>query len=227
MDKSEFNSSIKLACDWLTDVAQVKTDDLPVDTHDKVGFGYASWKGSIRGEYSVAEKTWWYYCPVWHTGQAVKSLLLAADFLGEQKYLQAARMGADFIYANQVWDQTNPDHGLILAFEDHRDKTNTSAIMECMDGLMLLADKIESQHMWDRLIAAGHFIVDKLYMPEVGLFRDCYDPNTHSVVLPNPYVTKNNIGGRPLIEDGILVRLYDKMYSPQSLGQSGSHKASY
>ena len=203
-------NSVRMACDWLMDMAQVQTDYLPPDTEDLNGFGYASWKGSIRGEYSVAEKKWGYFCPIWHTGQAVKSLVLAAEFLNDDKYMQAAKMGADFIYANQVWDASSPDHGLILAFEDIPDKVNTSAIMECMDGLMLLADKLESQEMWDQLIAAGHFIVDKMYMPDAGLFRDVYDPNTHSVLLPNPYLTKNDIGGRPLIDDGVLVRLYEK-----------------
>ena len=44
-----------------------------------------------------------------------------------------------------------------------------------------------------------------MFMPDVGLFRDLYDPQDHAVK-PAPYRTKDNIGGRPLVEDAILVK---------------------
>lgn len=203
-------ASIRNACDWIANVAQVKGDALPENTVDWKGYAYSSWKGSVRGEYSAAEKTWRYFGPIWHTGQAVKALVLTSDFLSEDKYLQAARLGADFILANQVWDKTSPDHGLIRAFEDIPDKVNTSAAMECMHGLMMLADRIGSPEIWDRLVAAGCFLLDRMYMPEAGLFRDGYDPVRHEIVMPSRFVTKNNVGGRPLVEDAVLVRLFEQ-----------------
>lgn len=102
----------EMACSWLTDIAQVQTEQLTVE-EDKVGHGYASWKGAIRGEYSAAERHWWFFCPVWHTGQAVKALVLAYQRFHNDKYLQAARLGAAFIYDKQIWDETDPDFGLI------------------------------------------------------------------------------------------------------------------
>jgi hypothetical protein len=98
---------------------------------------------------------------------------------------------------------------LILAYEDIPTQVNTSAVMECMEGLMLLADAENDQAAWERIVAAGSFIVDKMFMPVEGLFRDLYNPKTH-VVEKAPYRTKDDIGGRPLIEDGILVRLYER-----------------
>lgn len=206
---SKLKERIGLACDWLTDVAQIKTDQLPADTQDRYNHRHTTWLGAIRGEYWAATRQWDLFCPVWHTGQTAKALLLAGKLLNTQKYTTAARQGAAFIFAHQVWDSASPDHGLILAYEDFGDKVTTSAVFEAMHGLMLLAETEKSQDLWQRIVAAGHFLVDKLYMPGQGLFRDLYDPATHTIP-PNPYRTKDNVGGRPLIDDSIMLRLFWK-----------------
>ncbi|NLW87314.1 MAG: hypothetical protein GXY38_10620 [Planctomycetes bacterium] len=210
LERKKLLDSVRLACDWLANTAQTKTHELPPRTGNPGKYPYSSWRGAMRTEYRVADKHWWYYGVIWHTGQAVKALVTAADALGDETYLQAAAMGADFILANQVWDRANPDHGLILAYEDYPDTVNTSAIMECMHGLMLLADRIGSRQIWDRVIAAGQVLINKHYMPQHGLFRDIYDPAKHEFVVPNPFRTKNDIGGRPLVEDSVLLRLFEK-----------------
>lgn len=207
--KTQLLESVNLACSWLMDVAQVKADHLTI-AKNKKGFKYDTWKGVIRGEYSAGRKEWDFFCPIWHTGQAVKALVQAYKITKEKKHLQAARLGAEFITHNQIFEKNHPDFGLILAFEDHADKVNTSAILECMDGLIHLAEIENTDSLWQRIIAAGDFIIEKMFMPKEGLFRDCYDPDTHSVELPNPFPTKDNIGGRPLIDDAIFVRLYER-----------------
>lgn len=209
-DSNQIKQAIILACDWLADVAQVQTDTLPPDTIDSHSYPFASWKGVIRSHYTAATREWDFMGPTWHTGQAVKALHLAARFFGRDKYRHAARAAAHFILANQVYDPAHPDHGLMLAYEDFGDKVNTSAILESMDGLILLAAESNDADLWDRLIASGDFILKHLYMSHEGLFRDVYDPKTHSVLLPNPYPARNNIGGRPLVDDAIFLRLYEK-----------------
>ncbi|MFA5865435.1 MAG: hypothetical protein WC975_12220 [Phycisphaerae bacterium] len=209
LDPLKLKSGLLLACDWVTEIAQLKTENFPPDTRDTIGHLHKSWKGAIRGEYSVAQKQWDFFCPVWHTGQAVKALVLAAEYFKNERYQSAARLGADFIINNQIWNPENPDHGLILAYEDYGDKVTTSAILESMHGLILLADTESSSELWSRLTTAGNFLIDKLYMPQECLFRDLYDPAIHCAA-PNPYRTKNNIGGRPLLDDSIMLRLYHK-----------------
>ncbi|MBN1555959.1 MAG: hypothetical protein JXA11_14540 [Phycisphaerae bacterium] len=209
LDAKDVRTAMEHACHWLVDIAQLQSDELPADTDNSHGFPYTRWRGAIRGEYSAAKQKWWFFCPVWHTGQAVKALVLASQTLEQPRWINGAKLGAEFIYNHQVYDEAGPDHGLILAYEDLPEKVNTSAIMECMDGLMRLADAENDQAAWDRIVAAGSFIVDKMFMPEEGLFRDLYDPKIHSVI-PAPYRTKDNIGGRPLVEDAILVRLYER-----------------
>jgi hypothetical protein len=205
----ELEIGILRACDWLINIAQVKTPSLPPDTADSTNHKHPDWRGAIRGEYSVSKKQWDFFCPVWHTGQAVKALVLAGDYFKKESYLSAARLGATFIFNNQIWDENHPDHGLILAYEDYGDKVTTSAILEAMHGVILYAQQTTSCDLWARMIRSGEFLIDKLYIPEKGLFHDLYDPQTHSVV-PNPYRTRNNIGGRPLIDDGIFLILYQK-----------------
>lgn len=215
MNKEELLESINLACNWLTDIAQVKTEQLTV-ARNKEGFKYENWKGAIRGEYNCGNKEWDFFCPIWHTGQAVKSLVNAYNITKNEKHLQAARLGAEFITNNQVFDKKYPDFGLILAYEDFPEKVNTSAILECMDGLMHLAELENNETLWTRIVATGDFIIEKMFMPEEGLFRDLYDPQQHSAT-PAPYATKNNIGGRPLIDDAIFVKLYEHTHDKKYL----------
>ena len=208
MDRKQLVESMDLACNWLCDIAQVKTDNLTIELNRK-GFKYDSWKGAIRGEYSCKTREWDFFCPVWHTGQAVKALVKAYKLTGNEKYLEAAKLGAEFITNVQIYDKDDIDFGLILAFEDIPTQVNTSAILESLDGLMHLADLENDEGLWDRIIAAGEFVASKAYNADLGLFRDLYDPETHQFV-PTPFQTKDGKDGRPLIDDAIFIKLYKK-----------------
>ncbi|HEX7010869.1 MAG TPA: hypothetical protein VF184_12875, partial [Phycisphaeraceae bacterium] len=162
----------------------------------------------IRGEYHAGQKRWWFSCPLWHTGQAVKALLLASQRLQEPRFLEGAQLGARFILNQQVWDPSDPNHGLLLAYEDLDGQVNTSAIMETLDGLMLLADHLASPPMWQRVAAAGQFLLERLYVPEQGVFLDHYCPAQRRAV-QTPFATKGGVVGRPLLEDAVLLKLYD------------------
>lgn len=210
LEAEKVREAMRAGCEWIQNVAQLKTDELPPDTDDRRGFGYQRWRGVIRGEYSAATRKWWFGCPVWHTGQAVKALVLASKRLNAPGLMEGAQAGATFVYNQQVWDESDPDHGLLLAFEDLPDQVNTSATMEAMDGLMLLANELNSNSMWERIVAAGNFLVDRMFMPELGVFRDLYHPTERHLGPTTIFATKNNIGGRPLLEDAVLLKLYDR-----------------
>ncbi|MDD3927200.1 MAG: hypothetical protein PHT33_11150 [bacterium] len=200
-------SSVSLACDWLVDVAQVREESLGVEMDSK-GYRYDSWKGAIRGEYHAGKREWDFFCPVWHTGQAIKALLQAAKALNEERYRSAALLAGEFILDKQIWRDNHPDHGLILAFEDFPDKVNVSAVLECLDGLIALAEGMGSSRLWKRIETAVDFLIERTYMPAEGLFRDVYDPALHALLLPNPYRSKASVGGRPLIDDAVFMSLY-------------------
>ncbi|MBN2153340.1 MAG: hypothetical protein JW839_17940, partial [Candidatus Lokiarchaeota archaeon] len=194
--------ALELAVDWITDVAQVKTEKLTIE-HDSANHKHIYWKGAIRGEYSPANRKWDFFCPCWHTGQAIKALAMASStpgLKGRGKTLDAAREAANFLLANQVWDEMDGDHGLILAYEDYGHLVNASAILESCDGLLHLADATGDGVYRDRVIGALDFVARKLYIPGQGLFADAYDPAKKTI--DNFYGT----GGRPLLDDAMFLK---------------------
>ncbi|OGV49869.1 MAG: hypothetical protein A2017_13415 [Lentisphaerae bacterium GWF2_44_16] len=210
IDKKEILSSMEKACGWLADTAQIKNETLPPDVVNDRPYIYNSWKGAIKTQYSAADRKWTFMCPVWHSGQAVKALMKAYKITGNENLLESAKLAADFIFNSQVWDEKNPDHGLILAFEDFPDKINASAIIECLEGLMIMADFEKSEDKWQRIIAAAEFLIEKMYIQGMGVFMDVYDPAIHSCLKNTPFKVKGNAGGRPLLDDAVFLKLYNK-----------------
>ena len=48
--RTRIESAVRSACDWLTDIAQVKTEGLT--NKDRSVYGYDSWRGAFRDSYS-------------------------------------------------------------------------------------------------------------------------------------------------------------------------------
>jgi hypothetical protein len=139
---------------------------------------------------------------VWHTGQAIKALVLASQALNRPDLLDAARFSAEFIGAERVGDQSSPHYGLIFGFEDFGDKVNTSAVLECVDGLWLLADATGDGRYAEWASAAAAWEARYSYRGD-GLFRDLFDVKTWSHVPPPADADKP---GRPLIDDAIFLK---------------------
>ena len=199
MEKMKLLTALNDACSWISDVAQVKCPE-----QARVGRGklmrYARWEGAIRGEYSAATRAWDFFCPVWHTGQAVKALVMASELLGDS-ILESAVRGADFILAAQV--ASGKDKGLILAFEDKSDQVNTSAILECLDGLFVLSAKTGESKYRDAALKALAWVAERAYVENEGIFLDLYDPASGAFI-PNAY----GCAARPLLDDGVFLTGY-------------------
>ncbi|NLS79666.1 MAG: hypothetical protein GXY76_20655 [Chloroflexi bacterium] len=206
IDRALLADRLRLACSWLTDRAQIR-EQQPADIANSHGFRYADWRGSMRGEYSAAKAQWDVFCPIWHTGQAVKALVLAHRVLGDAGLLEAAKAGGAFILRQQVHDPADPDHGFIAAFEDYGDKANTSAILECLDGLFYLADETRDQTWEEAAIRALRWVLRKAYLPGEGLFRDLYDPAARAFAPWRPRHSNDrpDVPGRPLLDDGVFL----------------------
>lgn len=200
--------SLNAACHWLTEKAQMKTEYLTDEKNTKEHI-YRNWKGAIKGEYTASVRQWDFYCPVWHTGQAVKALVLAYRLTGREEYLDGAREGSRFIYRYQIWDENDPLHGLILAYENRNDLVYTSAVLECMDGLMELAELDQDEEAWKRIIRAAEFIIRYTYQDN-GLFWDAFSAEGRETIVPNHCRVKEGCDGRPLLDDGVFCRLYEK-----------------
>jgi len=193
--------SIRLACEWLTEIAQVKHAKLSDDPRrPTTEHHYEDWRGAIKGEYSHAERRWWFFCPIWHTGQAVRSLAQAHRLLGDPDLLDSAKFSADFILRQRITDPADEDYGLILAYEDLPDKPNTSAIMEALPGLIELHQITGEETYLTASKDALDWVVKKAFMADLSLMRDMYDPKARRFIDEGFGVI-----GRPLVEDAVLL----------------------
>jgi hypothetical protein len=206
LDLRALRARMLLACSWMTDVAQIRDEHLTVEknTHD---LRIESWKGALRGEYSAADRQWDFFCPVWHTGQAIKALVLAYRLTGEASLLEHARLGAHFLQSQRVSDRSNKDYGLIFGFEAAGDQVNTSAVLECAIGLLWLADTSGERQYEQWALDAASWVARNAYLGQ-GLFRDAYSIESWSWV-PAPWAGKAlPTPGRPLLDDGIFLEAY-------------------
>jgi hypothetical protein len=195
--QTKLKQHLQLAVDWLSNIAQIK-DNKAVGRHGNK-FPYRHWNGAIRGEYSVAEQTWDCYCPIWHTGQAVKALVLAAEALDKPELLSVAKFSAEFILNNQL--VTGNDKGLILAYEDHADKVNTSAILETVDGLFYLAQATDEIKYTDAALDALYWVANNAWEPQKKTFHDLYESKAKKFIFGI-----RGAQGRPLLDDAVFVR---------------------
>ncbi len=205
-DIEGLRAALKLACQWLVDTAQIKTETLTCEKN-KASHPTSYWKGAIRGEYSVAKKQWSFFCPMWHTGQAIKSLVMAYNVLNDRNLLEAAMFSAGFIEANRISDPESSDFGLILAYEDFPDLVNTSAVLETLDGLLMLSETTGDKKYQEWALEALSWVISKMYIHGEGLFRDWYDPKDQMVVENN--ALSHSFPGRPNIDDSVLLKAYE------------------
>ncbi len=187
---------------FLTESAIIR-DNTPPGEHSKK-FGYTNWNGAIRGEYALSRGQWDTFCPIWHTGQAIKALCLASKALNESKWLEYAAECAAFLLANQL--QQGEDAGLLLAFEDDPQMVNTSAILESLDGLFMLSDMLNDPRCECAALSAAKWVARKAWLPSEGKFQDTYDIKCRKFKvladLPN--------ASRPLLDDCIFYRCYQR-----------------
>jgi hypothetical protein len=199
---TELKDALALAFGWLTDIAEVRTEKLTIEKNS-LGHGHADWRGAIRGEYSAARREWDFFCPIWHTGQAVAALVAAHRVLRDDRLIESARLAAEFIVRERVSDSAHPHFGLIFATEDRGNVVNTSAILECCDGLIALSEYTNEPQYWDVVTSAAGWIAKHAYLGD-GLFKDAFSLQDWDFtdLFPGP--------GRPLIDDAIMLRSYER-----------------
>ena len=193
----KLQDSLDLALEWLSGAAVVRNNE-PVGENGRA-VGYTVWNGAVRGEYFSGDKSWESFCPVWHTGQAVKALVMASALPGRENLLDTACECAGFILAQQI--NSGADEGLILAFEDHCDKVNTSAILEALDGLFMLSDRTGEKKYEECALKALQWVSTHAWQQDMGKFFDLYQVPEGKFVF--------GISGsqnRPLLDDAVFLK---------------------
>lgn len=201
--REELEKSVLLACDWMTNISQVQTKMPDKDKHE-IRYNYENWRGANRGEYMPGEK-WKFFGPVWHTEQGVKALALAYKYFKKPYLLESARLGAEFILNQQVTEKNDIDYGMVEAYEDDVDKLNTSAVLESCDGLFTLSEVTGEMKYAERALEAIDWVVRRCYLGD-GIFENQYDVKNSKGL--NPWPNKYNDPGRPLLDDGVLLKAW-------------------
>lgn len=210
LDRDALTGAVVAACDWITGLAQMKEDTLSSEQNSHK-LGHRHWRGALRGEYRASTRQWDFFCPVWHTGQAIKALVWASAALNRPDLLSAARLGAGFIEAECITDQSHPQFGLIFAFEDFGDKVSTSAVLEALDGLFLLSDATGDGRYAELAQRALAFEARNSYLGD-GLFRDQLDVKDSTYMPPAPGAKKP---GRPLNDDAVFLKAAERGGKPE------------
>jgi hypothetical protein len=81
----------------------------------------------------------------------------------------------------------------------------TSAILECLDGLLVLARVSGRRRYADAALNAVRWCREKAWIRGQGLMRDLYDPQARRFI-ESAVVTRDNAPGRPLADDAIWLK---------------------
>lgn len=208
LDVGAMRAAMTEGCRWLAERAMFDGDELPAEQNPS-GYDYPTWRGAVR-EYDARTGRWSVFGPLWHTGQAVKALVLAHEVLGEPWLLEAARRGGAFLLAGRISDPTDPDHGVILACEnDDASISATSCMLESLDGLIHLARATGEDHYWDAVLDCLRWAQRRLFLPDQGLFLDDFDMQRRQArIAPNTRL--HEVPGRPLLEDAVYLQAYQR-----------------
>jgi hypothetical protein len=155
--------------------------------------------GAIRNEYNTKTHTWYLNGPVWHTGQAIRALVIAYRHTSDDALLQVCADMGDYIVRNIVDDPGGPNHGLLLAYEGDNVAVNNQIVFETIPGLLDLAEVLDDRSWVDHASRAADFTLGG-FLPEEGLLVDHYHVDEARFVgdPDNPYP------GRPALDDAAL-----------------------
>lgn len=186
IEREELLNKALRGCDWLTDVSQVM---------DKKVVYY----GAMRGEYDTKSKKWAFYGPFWHTGQAVRALILAHKMTGKEKYLKHAVLGGEYMIRDQALDANDTKYyGFIHGKE--AEGSNTASQVE---GFMAIYDlyKVTGDKKWlERFHLAVDWVGRYAYLEGEGLFHNGYSATKDEF----PPVEK----ARPTNDDAVFGHAY-------------------
>jgi hypothetical protein len=204
LNPTYLRNAIRLGCGWLTDVAQVKADKINGSETNSRQLPHKHWKGALRGDYRTSDRKWDFSCPMSHTGQALKALVMASRVMEDEQYVAGARAAAEFVGAERNADRRTKNFGVIYAFEFKADEINTEALLQTVDGLFALAEATADRKYSDWGLDAVFWAARNAYLSD-GLFRDAFDVKTGQFV-PAPW--PNEKPGRPLLDDAAMLKAY-------------------
>ena len=202
--RSECLGAIERGADWLVNVAQIISPAQTFD--DPKHYPHSDYTGSMRTEYDTRTQVWSMNGPAFHTGQAMRALLVAARRLDAQRYADAAHSGAEFLLRERITEATHPHRGLLLSLEQNHDEVNIQVTLEALSGLIDLYDRTGDHRYLAVVQENADLLIDHAYLPEDRLIKDHYSLGLRSFIGDG----ENDLPGRAMVDDAVLLKLADR-----------------
>jgi rhamnogalacturonyl hydrolase YesR len=188
------------AAHWLAEVARIRSEaDTFEDPHEYPTPGYL---GAVRNEYDTKTRVWYLNGPVWHTGQALRAVLIGWRRSGEVSLLDAARAMGAYVARNIIDAPGTANHGLLLAYEGDNLTVNNQTVVETLPGLFDLAEATGETRWLDHARQAADFLL-RGFDPREGLLADHYHVGEERFIID----PDNVLPGRIALDDAAFVTL--------------------
>lgn len=166
----------------------------------------------MRTEYDTTTRTWAINGPVFHTGQAIRSLLVAHKRTGNPRYRQAALTGGEFLLRETIDEHHHPQQGLLKSLEQNDDEINVQVTIEALAGLLDLFEVTGDDRYLKVCRESADILIRDAYLPEERLMLDHYSLRQRRFI----HDPDNDVPGRAMVDDAVLARL-----------SAASHEARY
>jgi rhamnogalacturonyl hydrolase YesR len=186
---------------WLAGTCQVSRPEQAFV--DPKGYPHGDYDGAMRTEYDTRSRTWSVNGPCFHTGQAVRALLVAERRTGEVHYRDAAIRGGAFLLRERIADEGHPQRGLLKSLEQNDDEVNVQVTIEALSGLLDLHGATGDPTYLAAVRQSADLLLDGAYLPDERLMRDHYSLRRGAFVGDE----ENALPGRAMVDDAVLDRL--------------------
>jgi len=197
-------TAIEHGATWLAATAQISGPDQPFD--DPKRYPHSDYTGSMRTEYDTRSKAWSLNGPAFHTGQAIRALLVAERRLANTTFGEAATRGGAFLMRERIDDPGHPQNGLLLSLEQNHDEINIQVTFEALSGLIDLFDATGDRAYLDATRESIDLLLDGAYLPDERLMKDHYSLGRRAFNGDG----ENDLPGRAMLDDAVLLRLADR-----------------
>ncbi len=194
--------AVLAAASWLTDVAQIGSSSDSFD--NPAAYPHRRFVGGFKTEYDTSTRRWWVNGPVFHAGQAIRALLVAAEVTGERRFRDSAIRAGEFIAGECIEDVDAPQQGLLMSLEQNEDEINIQVTVEALSGMLDLYEATGDERYWSLLERNAEILMRDAYLPEHRLMHHHYS------LAHQRFIGDESSGhpGRAMVDDAFFMRMF-------------------
>ena len=189
--------------DWIVGQAQVRGAAQTFENPSR--YPHGDYTGAMRTEYDTTTGIWSINGPVFHTGQAIRALLVAEARTDDARYREAALIGGEFLLRERIDEAGHPQRGLLKSLEQNDDEINVQVTVEALSGLLDLHQATGEARWLEAAVESVDILIRDAYLPAERLMRDHFSLRARGFVGD----ADNDLPGRAMLDDAVLARLAD------------------